>query len=62
MDQFAFARACATTLLRLLDTLTEPVVPIALHARCVAAASRDEAYAVRSPFLANSLLHIILEF
>ncbi|KAL1720460.1 hypothetical protein EV715DRAFT_289427 [Schizophyllum commune] len=38
--------AFASTLLSLLASLTEPVVPYALHARCASVASRDEAFEV----------------
>lgn len=40
------SRAFAFTLLSLLASLTEPVVPYALHARCASVASRDEAFEV----------------
>ncbi|KAL1692679.1 hypothetical protein GGG16DRAFT_50999 [Schizophyllum commune] len=40
------SRAFASTLLSLLASLTEPVVPYALHARCASVASRDEAFEV----------------
>ena len=41
------ARAFADTLLQLLGSLTEPVIPISLHAKCAQAANRDEAFEVR---------------
>ncbi|KAI5833874.1 DNase I-like protein [Schizophyllum commune Tattone D] len=40
------SRAFASTLLSFLASLTEPVVPYALHARCASVASRDEAFEV----------------
>ena len=40
------ARAFADTLLQLLDSLTEPIVPASLHAKCAETANRDEAFEV----------------
>ncbi|KAH9925009.1 DNase I-like protein [Epithele typhae] len=42
----ATARAFADALLQLLDSLTEPVIPASLHARCAQMAGRDEAFEV----------------
>ena len=41
------ARAFADTLLQLLASLTEPVIPASLHEKCAQIASRDEAFEVR---------------
>lgn len=40
------ALAFGTTLLELLDALTEPVIPYAVQERCAQATSRDEAFEV----------------
>jgi phosphatidylinositol-bisphosphatase len=45
-DDPRLALAFAQTLLQLLDSLPEPVIPISLHARCAQATSRDEAFEV----------------
>ncbi|KAJ7450812.1 DNase I-like protein [Mycena latifolia] len=42
--------AFGETLLRLLDSLTEPIVPVALHAQCVEMTSRDEAFEMLDAF------------
>ncbi|KAI0311975.1 Endonuclease/exonuclease/phosphatase [Amylostereum chailletii] len=42
------AHAVATTLLALLDSLTEPVIPTALHARCADVQSREAAFEMLS--------------
>ncbi|KAJ7595016.1 DNase I-like protein [Mycena floridula] len=38
------------TLIQLLDSLVEPIVPVALHPRCVQATSRDEAFEILEDF------------
>lgn len=38
--------AFAVTLLRLLDSLVDPVIPATLHSRCTQMTSRDEAFEV----------------
>lgn len=38
--------ALGYTLLQLLESLPEPVVPVSLHGRCIAAATRDAAFEV----------------
>ena len=40
------AIAFADTLLQLLDSLTDPVIPPSLHAKCTQITSRDEAFEV----------------
>lgn len=40
------AVAFADTLLQLLDSLTDPVIPASLHAKCTQITSRDEAFEV----------------
>ena len=40
------AQAVAESLVQLLASLPEPVVPIALHSECARASSRDEAFEV----------------
>ncbi|KAJ7111389.1 Endonuclease/exonuclease/phosphatase [Mycena epipterygia] len=42
--------AFGETLLRLLDSLTEPIVPTELHTRCVDMTSRDEAFEMLDAF------------
>ncbi|KAI0049485.1 DNase I-like protein [Auriscalpium vulgare] len=46
----SYARAVATTLVDFLDSLPEPVIPVALHVRCAGIASRDAAYEMLSLF------------
>jgi len=38
------ALAFAQALLQLLDSLSEPIIPVSLHARCAQITSRDEAF------------------
>lgn len=45
------ALAFGETLLQLLDSLAEPVIPPMLHAKCLQATSRDEAFEVRSSMI-----------
>ncbi|KAJ7023466.1 DNase I-like protein [Mycena alexandri] len=49
-DLGAVPIAFGETLLRLLDSLPEPLVPVALHARCAEMASRDEAFEMLDAF------------
>ncbi|EIM92905.1 DNase I-like protein [Stereum hirsutum FP-91666 SS1] len=42
-DQAAYAHAVAHTLIALLDSLPEPIVPFSLHTRCAAVNDREEA-------------------
>lgn len=44
------ALAFSMTLLQLLNTLTEPVVPASLHQRCIQMTSRDEAFELLDAF------------
>ncbi|OBZ76964.1 Inositol polyphosphate 5-phosphatase OCRL-1 [Grifola frondosa] len=44
------AWAVADTLVRLLESLSEPVVPASLHARCIQMTSRDEAFELLDAF------------
>jgi inositol polyphosphate 5-phosphatase INPP5B/F len=45
-DDPRLALAVAQTLLQLLDSLPEPVIPVSLYARCAQVTSRDEAFEV----------------
>jgi len=46
----SLALAFAQTLLQFLDSLSEPVVPVSLHARCAQTNSREEAFEVLDEF------------
>ena len=55
------AHAFADTLMQLLESLTEPIIPASLHVRCTQTTSRDEAFEVTgSPMrtLACHSLHV----
>ncbi len=45
------AIAVADTLLQLLQSLLEPIIPASLHARCAQMTSRDEAFEVIVPLV-----------
>ena len=47
--------AFATTLLRLLDSLVEPVIPASVHPRCIEMTNRDEAFDVRLVAVSSTL-------
>lgn len=47
LDQAAYAHAVAHTLIALLDSLPEPIIPFSLHTRCAAVNDREEALEVR---------------
>ncbi|TDL27765.1 DNase I-like protein [Rickenella mellea] len=64
------AIAVGETLLRFLDSLTTPVVPASIHARCMEATSRDEAFEILDQFPEESVnvwisitafLHFVLQ-
>ena len=46
-DDSRLALAFARTLLQLLASLSEPIIPVSLHARCAQVTSRDAAFEVR---------------
>lgn len=51
--------AIAQTLLELLDSLMEPVVPPVLHSRCVQMKSRDEAFEASTSDRPNAALALM---
>ncbi|EGO27037.1 RhoGAP domain-containing protein [Serpula lacrymans var. lacrymans S7.9] len=51
----ALVLAVGSTLLQLLDSLTEPVVPASLHAKCLEAENRDEAFELLDGFPTESV-------
>ncbi|KAF8065021.1 DNase I-like protein [Lyophyllum atratum] len=63
-DDFPFAPECddpqvalafATTLIRFLDSLVDPIVPVSLHPRCAQMTSRDEAFELLDAFPSTSV-------
>ncbi|KAI0074264.1 DNase I-like protein [Panus rudis PR-1116 ss-1] len=49
-DLAAHARAFATCLIELLDSMLDPVIPTSLYDRCVSVGNRDEAYSLLDDF------------
>lgn len=49
-DRRALVAAFASTLVALLNSLIEPVVPARFHAQCLQARDKDEAFEVLSAF------------
>ena len=54
-DHRALVAASASTLVAFLDSLIEPVVPARLHAECLQASDRDEAFEVLNAFPHESI-------